>query len=339
MNDRHVTLDSQTPWHMRVERLVGPRSLAPFPVYADLPRTLLDAHAHGGERDATVAHVLAAGAGYCYSDLTTVAGIASRLGLAECNCVQVNQAVDAMYIFSTACLVQSACGRVVILCYRGTEPTNFSSWMGDFDVSGDALRFDPSQEGALIVHGGFYRNFRATRWQVEQELSIAAEGRSLADPGQQLEHSLEALYVTGHSLGGAMAVLFALTSTQPALRAVYTYGQPMVVLGSPSVRTDAPGQRIFRHVLARDPVPALPPASFGTFSHVGSEFVFDGSQWTRAAQPTKPMKSLHGISRSLLTLVASGPTSRKTGFSVDQHAPHRYLDALRPPNRLTEFGD
>ena len=125
---------------MSIERLVGPRAQAPFPVYPALPELLLRAHSGTAERDATVAHVLAAGAGYCYSDLATFADIASRLGMDECNCVRVAQAVDAMYIFSTACLVQSKCGRVVILCYRGTEPTNLTSWMGDFDVECETLR-------------------------------------------------------------------------------------------------------------------------------------------------------------------------------------------------------
>src|SRR4051812_29349704 len=100
---------------MPIERLVGPRCQAPFPVYPDLPARLLHAHVGTDERDATVAHALAAGAGYCYSDLGTVAMIMSRLGMDECQCVRVAQAVDAMYIFSTACLVQSRCGRVAIL--------------------------------------------------------------------------------------------------------------------------------------------------------------------------------------------------------------------------------
>ena len=297
---------------------------------------LLAAHLGADERDATVAHVLAVGASYCYSDLATLATIASRLGMEECNCVRVAQAVDAMYIFSTACLVQSRCGRVVLLCYRGTEPTNLGSWMGDFDVECETLRSESLDPCELKVHGGFHRNFRATRWEVEQQLGIAAEGRSLADPDHRLEHRLEALYVTGHSLGGAMAVLFALTSTRKELRAVYTYGQPMVVHTPVASHVEAAGRKVFRHVLARDPVPALPPASFGAFAHLGSEFVYDAKQWARAERPTKAMKN---VSRALLSTVASGLTSGKAGFSFEQHGPHRYLDALRPADRPTEFGD
>ena len=321
---------------MSIERLVGPRAQAPFPVHPALPELLLRAHSGTAERDATVAHVLAAGAGYCYSDLATFADIASRLGMDECNCVRVAQAVDAMYIFSTACLVQSKCGRVVILCYRGTEPTNLTSWMGDFDVECETLRTTSLDPCELQVHGGFHRNFRATRWEVERQLDIAAEGRSVADPDRRLEHKLEALYVAGHSLGGAMAVLFALTSSRPELRATYTFGQPMVVHAPVAANVEAVGHNVFRHVLSRDPVPALPPASFGAFAHIGSEHLFDAGKWTRADTPTKALKN---VSRAVLSTVASGLTSSKARYSLEQHGPHRYLDALRPSDRVTEFGD
>ena len=320
---------------MPIERLTGPRCVAPFPVYQDLREMLLAAHRGTDERDAGVAHVLAVGASYCYSDLATLATIASRLGMEECSCVKVAQAVDAMYIFSTACLVQSRCGRIVILCYRGTEPTNLGSWMGDFDVECETLRSESLDPCELQVHGGFHRNFRATRWEVDRQLDLAADGRSLADPEHRLEHRLEALYVTGHSLGGAMAVLFALTSRREELRAVYTFGQPMVVHAPVTPDVEVLGRKVLRHVLARDPVAALPPASFGAFAHLGSEFVFDTKMWTRADRPRKALKN---VSRALLSTVASGLTPGK-GLSFEQHGPHRYLDALRPPNRITEFGD
>jgi hypothetical protein len=254
----------------------------------------------------------------------------------ECNCVRVVQAVDAMYVFSTACLVQSRCGRVVVLCYRGTEPTNLGSWMGDFDVECETLRSTSIGPCELTVHGGFHRNFRATRLEVDQQLELAAEGRSLADPDRPLEHRLEALYATGHSLGGAMAVLFALTSARPELRAIYTFGQPMVLHTPVAPEVEAVGRKVFRHVLARDPVPALPPASFGAFAHLGSEHVFDAGRWTRAEGSTKALKN---VSRALLSTVASGLTSAKSRYSLEQHGPHRYLDALRPADRVTEFGD
>lgn len=242
---------------MRMERVRGLRSGEPFPVYRDLAQRLLAAH-EADERDPTVAQVLATCAAYSYADVATVARMMARLGLEDCACVGINQVVDAMFIWSTAFLVQSRCGRLVILCYRGTEPTNATNWLTDADVAPGPVAL-PAAGGtqSCAVHGGFYRNERATRWDVARELDLAAEGRSLLDPEEKTEHPLQALYVTGHSLGGAMAVLFALTSPHERLRAIYTFGQPMAARRPLPTVAGELGRKLFRHVAPRDPVPAL----------------------------------------------------------------------------------
>ena len=329
---------------MRVERVVGPPHVAPFPVYPDLVGDLLAAR-FDDSRSAMVAHVLAACASYSYADLDTMAMIMTRLGMDGCGCVRVEQAVDAMYIYSTAYLVQSRCGRVVILCYRGTEPTNLGSWLGDADVGTDQLTMASAvnEIPALAVHRGFFRNFRATHWQILQELALASRGRRLGNPDEAVEHPLEALYVTGHSLGGAMAILFALTTRPEQPRCVYTFGQPMVVSGTLPASAEALGRQIFRHVLSHDPVPALPPAAWGTYVHIGHEYRYSAGEWIRAPEATAPMRSLREIPRSVLALFSAGlrgKSARKSPrYSVDAHPPHRYLDVLRPEGRLTEFGD
>lgn len=325
---------------MRVERAVAPRCVAPFPVYPDVVGELLTADG-GRAWNRTIAHVLATCASYCYADLDTVATIMARLGMESCSCVRVAQSVDAMYISSTAFVVQSRCGRVVILCYRGTEPTNLGSWLGDADVGAEPLRMpSASDSGAVAVHRGFYRNFRATHWQVLQELALASQGRRLADPNATVDHALEALFVTGHSLGGAMAVLFGLTESHECLRAVYTFGQPMVVSGPLEASTEALGRKLFRHVLARDPVPALPPAAWGTYAHFGREYRYSSSgEWHFTDEPTASMANLRDIPRSLLALVTAGSRRGSARYAIDAHPPHRYLDALRPAGRVTEFGD
>lgn len=84
--------------------------------------------------DPTVTHTLAVTAGYAYSDPETVSMMLARMGLAENHCLRVAMSVDAMFILSTAHLVQSSDGSVVILAYRGTEPTNPVNWLTDADV-------------------------------------------------------------------------------------------------------------------------------------------------------------------------------------------------------------
>src|SRR5574342_231185 len=221
---------------MDLERIPGRTCGPPFPVYPQLVDTLARAHSGSAvERDATVAHVLATCAGYSYADVGTVATMMSRVGFDAHACVRVSQTVDAMFVFSTAYLLQRRCGRVVVLSYRGTEPAALGAWLGDADVGSDSSVLSVAQGfHAPRVHAGFYLNVRATWWGIVEELNRAPAGRSLLDPDHTVESPLESLYVTGHSLGGAMAVLFALAvagdGTHAAiadrLRAVYTFGQP-----------------------------------------------------------------------------------------------------------------
>lgn len=147
---------------MASERVVGGGCDPPFPVYAHLADELAAAHHAGnGERDATVAHVLATCAAYAYSDADTVATMMTRLGLDANACVRVTQTVDAMFIFSTAYLVQSRCGRVVVLCYRGTEPATLGNWLGDAEVGSESSTMTLKDGApAVRVHAGFHRNDR-----------------------------------------------------------------------------------------------------------------------------------------------------------------------------------
>jgi hypothetical protein len=254
-----------------------------------------------------------------------------------------------MLIFSTVYLVQSECGRVVIVCFRGTEPGRLGNWLGDADVGRDSTCLSLCDGARKVrVHAGFHRNLRATSWAVLQELTVAMQGRSLADHDANVEHPLEALYVTGHSLGGAMAALFALTlsgnsahrAIAERLRAVYTFGQPMAIAGSLPPGVDRIGSRLFRHVVAKDPVPALPPASFGPFAHFGQEYRFVADEWQRSDTPVEQMPNLRHIPRSFLAFFAAGKAGRRPyRYSIAHHAPDHYIAALRPAGRVTEFGD
>ncbi|HUK61741.1 MAG TPA: hypothetical protein VLV15_00365, partial [Dongiaceae bacterium] len=237
---------------MTIERVAGGACTPPFPVHPRLVETLLAGHTTAGDqRDPTVAHVLATCAGYAYADTDTVARMMTRLGLERHACVRITRTVDAMFIFSTAYLVQSRCGRVVMLCYRGTEPGSLGNWLGDADLGPEDADPAGAEAGARIrFHAGFHRNVRATWWEVLETLTVALRGGSIADDKARVEHPMEALYVTGHSLGGAMALLFAWRlSADPArreiadrLRAVYTFGQPMAFVPPLSPSVEAVGR-------------------------------------------------------------------------------------------------
>ncbi len=334
---------------MSTIRMVGGMATDPFPIHAGLADTLATAHVRSPDvRDATVAHVLGTCAGYAYADIDTVSTIVTRLGLPRHTCVRMTQTVDAMLIFSTVYLVQSECGRVVIVCFRGTEPGRMGNWLGDADIGQESSCLSLCDGAQKVrVHAGFHRNVRATLWTVLQELTAAMQGRSLADHEARVEHPLEALYVTGHSLGGAMAALFALTvcgnTTHRAiadrLRAVYTFGQPMAIAGPLPPVAAGIESRLFRHILADDPIPTLPPAPYGPFAHFGHEYRFTAGEWQRSQTAVEQMPNLRALPRSVLAFFAAGNRRRPFRYSIAHHAPDYYIAALRPSGRVTEFGD
>jgi hypothetical protein len=329
-----------------------PTCTSTFPVYDDLSTRLTRATSHP---DATVAHVLATCAGYAYAQADVVAMIMARMGLNQNRCRMIAETVDAMFICSTAFLVQSSDGRVVILAYRGTEPTNLINWLTDADVYPDRIAI-PLHDGpdGFEVHGGFYRNVRATRYEVVAALQRALNGEWVGGKGGAAPHPLEALYITGHSLGAAMAALMAimlLTDDAYApivrtLRAVYTFGQPMI--GSPSLAAvcdadDFLGTDVIRYVYRRDVIPHLPPKECGPFAHFGQEYRYlQRPPWVPADRPIEQMTNLLGLVEAPLAFVARQlPWLRNVPFqySLDDHGPQHYVSALTPRGVPTEFGD
>jgi hypothetical protein len=330
---------------MKIERRRARVHSHPFPLYENLVEHLLASPPTGSvARDATVAHVLATCSGYAYGDIETMSEFTGRLGLEASACVGITQIVDAMFIYSTAYLVQSRCGRVVILCYRGTETTNLGNWLGDADVGSESITLGGE---SVSVHSGFYRNVRATRDPVIRELMLALKGRSLADPESRTDYPLEALYVTGHSLGGAMAVLFSLGIAESIehrpiaqrLRAVYTFGQPLSVGEPLPAVVHEVGKKLFRHVIPRDIVPSLPPSPWGRLAHFGHEYRYENGEWRQSGTPVAQLSNPREIPRAFLSFFAAPKRRDAARRSVADHGPHLYIAALRPKGQVTEFGD
>jgi hypothetical protein len=322
-----------------------------FPVHHDLVDHLVGVTE---QPDDTIAHVLGVCAAYAYADADTVAMMATRLGLPESRVRQVSLAVDPMFIASTAYLIQSADGRVVLLAYRGTEPTRLINWLTDVDLYPDRIAIPLGASDAVFeVHGGFYRNVRATRYQLIAALQRALEGRSIDDGDTRLL-PLEALYVTGHSLGGAMAALLGvMLATAPAygpiaevLRGVYTYGQPMI---GPRRLARACGEHPFlatnvvRYIYQRDVVAFLPPRDTGDFEHFGQERQYVGSwPWRVNPRPVQQMGFAAELAEVPLSFFAHRfAVTRRLPFRyrLDDHLPHHYVAALTPPGVPNEYGD
>jgi hypothetical protein len=346
-----MTVEQSTAPSYERLRPLGPRRGAGFPVYRGLADRLREPSAE--LVDPVVAHVLGVCAGYCYAGPDVVTMMLARMGLEENRCRAVSMVVDPMFIRSTAHVVQSADGRVVIVCYRGTEPMSLINWLTDADVYPEKVRFAfPGSDEGYDIHAGFYRNVRATRFEVLTMLERALHGQSVVEDGGRVAHPMEALYVTGHSLGGAMAMLLGIMlATEPAfaplaerLRVVCTYGQPMV--GGPGLAAacrqhELLGQRVVRYVYRDDVVPHLPPNDSGDFEHVGQERRFDGHSW-RQVDPTEQMSNLAGLLEMPLAYLGRRLEHlRRVPFrySLDDHLPHHYIAALTPLGVPSEFGD
>ncbi len=332
---------------MHIECVTSGECTAPFPLYRALVETLLGAHdPPGADADPVVAHVLATCAGYAYADATTLSTMMQRVGVESNACVRISQTVDAMMIFSTAFVVQSRCGRVVIVAFRGTEPANLGNWLADADVGGESSALsNETADGALRVHAGFHRNLRAVWLGVVETVALALAGRSVANPASHVSEPMQALYATGHSLGGAMAQLFALSMIGrratapivPRLRAVYTFGQPMAVCRPVPSWAEQIGERMLTHVIASDLIPALPPATWGPFTHLGRTYRYDGGAWHRARSHVEPLKSLREIPKAMVAVLAP-EKYRSARRSLAEHPPQYYIDALRPEGMISEFG-
>jgi hypothetical protein len=135
---------------------------------------------------------------------------------------------------------------VAVLVFRGTS--GFDNWLANLKV------FQSPWESGGLVHSGFKAIFLEIRDELEAVL------RSIAAP----------MIFTGHSLGGALAVLAA-SLWRPM--ATYTFGAPRV--GDAVFRNSLSRLSIFRITNERDIVPSVPPSRIPfEFCHIGESVQF-----------------------------------------------------------------
>jgi hypothetical protein len=279
--------------------------------------------------DVDVARVLAVASAWAYSDAPTLAAMLRREGFPVGACDLLSVRNEVMFIDAQAFFIRSACGRIGVICFRGTEPSSVLDWLTDVSCEPEHV------EGVGRVHGGFYRSVEALWPSIDAPLRDAYVGGSDGAP-------LEALYLAGHSLGGALAaVAVALVChrderarERSVLRGVYTYGQPMI--GSVDLAhrcADLVGQFVFRHVFGRDVVPRLPARTAGRFAHFGRELRATAWGWQATARESSQVWSAivaFGIGvlawiKAQFVVVRELPLS----YSLDDHSPRHYLRTSR----------
>jgi hypothetical protein len=90
--------------------------------------------------------------------------------------------------------------RMVLLLFRGTKPLSLLDWVLDFEVDTTAVDLPLAHGSKVHVHHGFWKGVDA----IWPELESALRTFLLAAPGAP-----RPLYIGGHSLGGALAIVAA----------------------------------------------------------------------------------------------------------------------------------
>jgi len=230
---------------------------------------------------------------------------------------------------NSACFVAAAGPKATIIAFSGTDPLNLIDWITDFTVihSPDDL------------HSGFKAALDAV-WDTKI--------RPLIEQPQNL-------FFTGHSLGGALAILAAEramreSSVRPT--AVYTFGSPRTG-GADFFDRYGPelADHTFRLVHANDIVPTVPPTIRGRFLHVGhclqvaSGDLFDNQTPQQPINQNDPDIVKSALQSALATIfffAAAHPVQKVGSRLIDQlsillppmvrdHVPANYFRALSIP--------
>jgi hypothetical protein len=162
----------------------------------------------------------------------------------------------------------------VVVAFRGTESPTTLDGLKDWLLT-DAANLLILPEGrmgtdfaAAGVGARFHQGFINALTDIWEPLLPAVEA--------ELQRKDRPLWITGHSLGGALAVLAAWLFDRKTIdvHQVYTFGGPMVGNTAATTALDKTfANRLFRYVNRPDPVPKLPLFSFmaNDYSHCQKE--------------------------------------------------------------------
>lgn len=134
----------------------------------------------------------------------------------------------------------------VVLSFRGTESTNKNDWKKNLKATTDTI------DGNVTVHSGYWQSFAGIGNLIMRDLNpLLEEGYTL--------------YITGHSMGGALAMIATHEIGHDSAGACYTFGGPRVAGYGFADKIKTP---IYRVVNANDLVPRMPPFIFPQLLHV-----------------------------------------------------------------------
>ena len=230
----------------------------------------------------------------------------------------------------TACALVAGGRGATIVSFAGTDPLKINDWITDL--------------WALPSPAGLHTGFATAVDRIWQPIATAIRNRTAAE---------DALILTGHSLGGALAIIAAERAQRELAvspTVVYTFGSPRPGDGQFSARYPL-GTATFRLVHGNDLVPTVPPSQGGFFHHVGRCIqCATGAQFDTQTPMSSPTADLPDFATSFFggirqeaqrflsgrpfVPVGGGPVGQIVGLSpaqIQDHVPASYFRALSIP--------
>ena len=217
-----------------------------------------------------------------YENETRVAAGVKAWGMKKCAFISERE---------TQCFV-AADNKKIILAFRGTEPNKLRDWMSDARVVQVSGPFGK-------VHKGFDRALRAV-WPRVQDTIVQFRDRA------------QSLWITGHSLGGALALLAMayLRDEDRPVYGLYTFGEPRVGNRTFERNFNQDCRALcFRFVNNNDVVTRVPLRAMN-YSHVGTCLYFD-SRGKIHYDLSRWLRFLDSVEGSIRDLGKLGPDALK----------------------------
>ena len=161
----------------------------------------------------------------------------------------------------------SAAHNAVIAAFRGT--VDIKNWLANIDFKQVAY----SKCGGCMVHDGFYNAYAEVSAIVKGQVQLILN-----------KYRTAAVYVTGHSLGGALATIAALDikTTFGKVDQFYSYGEPRVGNGAFAAYFEAQ-MPVYRVIHYADIVPHVPPLGLNNYTHGGQQLWYAENMQTYKA--------------------------------------------------------
>lgn len=195
----------------------------------------------------------------------------------------------------------------VVIAFRGTD--SFLDWKTN--LMSETVRVD-TRLGSVEIHKGFKKAYDRIGAQLLQDVNCHVPNNT-------------GLYLTGHSLGGALAQIASTHLERDNLAACYTFGAPRVGDLSFDRLVVCPHYRL---VNGWDLVTTLPPPLFTPYRHTG-----DPRLLTRLGKPIMRrdrspfVKILHTLA-GLISFLFGNPRL------LDDHRLEAYIDKIKAARAL-----